>query len=156
MQIVPTDEPGLSDVAITVQRTKPWTVVASVDDAGTRATGRLQGNLSVGIDNPLGLNDLFNAGVSHDLATGDKRFGSHGWNGFYSAPWGYWTGTFSAYASNYFQRIAGANQIFVSSGNSKTMDFRLQRVLLRSRNDVLGLQTRVTSALPKASSTMRK
>ncbi|MGN4003321.1 POTRA domain-containing protein, partial [Burkholderia gladioli] len=48
MQIVPADEPGESDVVLDVKRGKPWTVVASIDNSGTRATGRLQGNLSLG------------------------------------------------------------------------------------------------------------
>ena len=87
MQIVPTAVPGESDVVLDVRRTKPWTVVASVDNSGQRATGRLQGNLSLGIDNPLGLNDIFNVGVNQDLEFGDKRLGSHGWNGSYSVPW---------------------------------------------------------------------
>ncbi|MGN4062997.1 POTRA domain-containing protein, partial [Burkholderia gladioli] len=47
MQIVPADEPGESDVVLDVKRGKPWTVVASIDNSGTRATGRLQGNLSL-------------------------------------------------------------------------------------------------------------
>jgi hemolysin activation/secretion protein len=144
MQIVPADAPGESDVVITVQRAKPWTVVASIDNSGTRTTGRLQGNLSLGIDNPLGLNDLFNIGASQDLELGDRRLGSHGWNGFYSVPWGYWTGTLSAYANTYYQQIAGVNQTFVSSGNSQTVDFKLQRVISRSQNDVLGVQLRLT------------
>ncbi|WP_196043038.1 ShlB/FhaC/HecB family hemolysin secretion/activation protein, partial [Burkholderia pseudomallei] len=96
MQIVPGELPGESDVVLDVKRSKPWTVVASIDNSGTRATGKLQGNLSVGVDNPLGLNDMLNVGVSQDLEFGDKRLGSHGWNGFYSIPWGYWTATLSA------------------------------------------------------------
>ncbi|SDR49194.1 hemolysin activation/secretion protein [Paraburkholderia fungorum] len=144
MQIVPTDIPGESDVVLDVKRTKPWTVVASVDNSGTRATGKLQGNLSLGIDNPLGLNDIFNVGVSQDLEFGDKNLGSHGWNGSYSMPWGYWTATLSAYTNTYYQQIAGANQTFVSSGNSQTVDFKLQRVLMRSQNNVLGAQFRLT------------
>jgi hemolysin activation/secretion protein len=144
MQIVPTDMPGESDVVLDVKRTKPWTVVASVDNSGQRATGRLQGNLSLGIDNPLGLNDIFNVGVSQDLEFGDKGLGSHGWNGSYSIPWGYWTGTLSAYTNTYYQQIAGANATFVSSGNSQTVDFKLQRVLMRSQNNVLGAQFRLT------------
>ncbi|MCU9954646.1 ShlB/FhaC/HecB family hemolysin secretion/activation protein [Burkholderia sp. BKH01] len=138
MQIVPADQPGESDVVLDVKRGKPWTVVASIDNSGTRATGKLQGNLSIGIDNPLGLNDIFNVGVSQDLELGDKRLGSHGWNGFYSIPWGYWTATLSAYTNTYYQQIAGVNQTFVASGNSKTIDFKLARVLARSQNDVLG------------------
>ncbi|MBC8722375.1 ShlB/FhaC/HecB family hemolysin secretion/activation protein [Paraburkholderia sp. 31.1] len=144
MKIEPTDVPGESDVVVTVKRAKPWTVVASVDNSGTRATGKLQGNLSLGIDNPLGLNDIFNVGVSQDLEFGDKGLGSHGWNGSYSIPWGYWTGTLSAYTNTYYQQIAGANATFVSSGNAQTADFRLQRVLMRSQNNVLGAQFRLT------------
>nr|WP_257249756.1 ShlB/FhaC/HecB family hemolysin secretion/activation protein [Burkholderia cepacia] len=138
MQIVPGDVPGESDVVLDVKRNKPWTVVASIDNSGTRATGKLQGNLSLGIDNPLGLNDIFNIGVIQDLELGDKRFGSHGWNGFYSIPWGYWTATLAAYTNTYSQQIAGVNQTYVASGNSKTVDFKLARVLARSQNDVFG------------------
>ncbi|MGQ7905833.1 ShlB/FhaC/HecB family hemolysin secretion/activation protein [Burkholderia sp. BC1] len=144
MQIVPADVPGESDVVLDVKRGKPWTVVASIDNSGTRATGKLQGNLSLGIDNPLGLNDIFNIGVSQDLEFGDKRLGSHGWNGFYSIPWGYWTATLSAYTNTYYQQIAGVNQTFVASGNSKTVDFKLARVLARSQNDVLGAYARLS------------
>ncbi|SPU96361.1 outer membrane hemolysin activator protein [Burkholderia gladioli] len=144
MQIVPADVPGESDVVLDVKRGKPWTVVTSIDNSGTRATGRLQGNLSLGIDNPLGLNDIFNIGVSQDLEFGDKRLGSHGWNGFYSIPWGYWTATLSAYTNTYYQQIAGVNQTFVASGNSKTVDFKLNRVLSRSQNDVFGAQIRLS------------
>ncbi|KVW41164.1 ShlB/FhaC/HecB family hemolysin secretion/activation protein [Burkholderia ubonensis] len=144
MQIVPADVPGESDVMLDVKRGKPWTVVASVDNSGTRATGKLQGNLSLGIDNPLGLNDVFNVGVSQDLEFGDKRLGSHGWNGFYSIPLGYWTATLSAYTNTYYQQIAGVNQTFIASGNSKTVDFKLARVLARSQNDVLGTYVRLS------------
>ncbi|WP_428840340.1 ShlB/FhaC/HecB family hemolysin secretion/activation protein [Burkholderia vietnamiensis] len=144
MQLVPGDLPGESDVVLDVKRGKPWTVVASVDNAGTRATGKLQGNLSLGIDNPLGLNDVFNVGVSQDLEFGDKRLGSHGWNGFYSIPWGYWTATLSAYTNTYYQQIAGVNQTFIASGNSKTVDFKLARVLSRSQSDVFGAYVRLS------------
>ncbi|PAJ80116.1 ShlB/FhaC/HecB family hemolysin secretion/activation protein [Burkholderia ubonensis] len=144
MQIVPADVPGESDVVLDVKRSKPWTVVVSIDNSGTRATGKLQGNLSIGIDNPLGLNDIINVGVSQDLEFGDKRLGSHGWNGFYSLPWGYWTATLSAYTNTYYQQIAGVNQSFVASGNSKTVDFKLARVLARSQNDVFGSYVRLS------------
>ncbi|AXW47388.1 ShlB/FhaC/HecB family hemolysin secretion/activation protein [Ralstonia pseudosolanacearum] len=149
MQLVPTDVPGVSDVVISVKRTKPWTVVAAVDNSGTRSTGKLQGNLSLSLDNPLGLNDLFNVGYSQDLDFSNKDHGTHGWNGFYSVPWGYWTATLSAYSSTYFQQIAGVNQTFVSSGNSQNFDVKLQRVIERSQNDVLGVQFRLSKRFGK-------
>jgi hemolysin activation/secretion protein len=140
MKIEPTDMPGESDVVISMKRAKPWSVVASVDNSGSRATGKLQGNLSVGIDNPLGLNDVLTAGASQDLEFGDKRLGSHGFNGSYSLPWGYWTATLSGTANTYYQNIAGVNQTFVSSGNSQTAALRLARVLRRSQTDVFGVE----------------
>ncbi|UBM07928.1 ShlB/FhaC/HecB family hemolysin secretion/activation protein [Cupriavidus metallidurans] len=144
MQVVPTATPGVSDVVITVKRGKPWTVVASVDNSGTEATGKWLGNVSFSLDNPLGLNDLFNVGYLQDLEFGNRQHGTHGWNGFYSVPWGYWTGTIAAYSNTYYQQIAGVNQTFISSGNSKTVDLKLQRVIRRSQSDILGLQFRLS------------
>ncbi|MFM0393751.1 ShlB/FhaC/HecB family hemolysin secretion/activation protein [Paraburkholderia phytofirmans] len=138
MEIRPTDVPGESDVVLTVKRAKPWTFVASVDNSGTESTGKWQGNVSLGIDNPLGLNDIFTVGANQDLSFGNKALGSHGFNGSYSIPWGYWTATLSGNTNTYYQNIAGVNQTFVSSGNSQTAALKLARVISRSQNDVLG------------------
>ncbi|NYI01544.1 ShlB/FhaC/HecB family hemolysin secretion/activation protein [Cupriavidus plantarum] len=150
MQIVPTAVPGRSDVVIAVKRNKPWTVVASVDNSGSRSTGIWQGNVSLGIDNPLGLSDIFNVGYNQDLMFGNKEHGTRGWNGFYSVPWGYWTATLSAYSSNYFQQIAGVNTTFVSSGKSENVDLKLHRVLSRSQNDIFGMQVKLTRRFGKS------
>jgi hemolysin activation/secretion protein len=139
MKIVPTDTPGESDVIVTVKRSKPWSFVASVDNSGTDATGKWQGNISLGIDNPLGLNDVFTLGANQDLSLRNKSLGSHGFNGSYSVPWGYWMATLSGNTNTYYQPIAGANQTFVSSGNSQTSALRLARVLSRSQSDVFGV-----------------
>lgn len=150
MQIVPTSTPGRSDVVISVKRSKPWTVVASIDNSGSRSTGQWQGNLSLGIDNPLGLNDMFNVGYNQDLMLNNKQHGTRGWNGYYSVPWGYWTATLSAYSNNYFQQIAGVNTTFISSGKSENVDLKLHRVLHRSQNDVFGMQVRLTRRFGKS------
>lgn len=138
MEIRPTDVPGESDVVLKVQRSKPWTFVASVDNSGTEATGKWQGNVSLGLNNPLGLNDILSLGANQDLSFGNKALGSHGFNGSYSIPWGYWTATLSGNTNTYYQNIAGVNQTFVSSGNSQTVALRIARVITRSQNDVLG------------------
>lgn len=49
MQIVPTEAPGESDVVIDVKRTKRWSVVASVDNSGSRDTGKLRGSLATAV-----------------------------------------------------------------------------------------------------------
>lgn len=139
MQIVPTDLPGVSEVVVTVKRSKPWTFVVSADNSGTDATGKWQGNVSLGLNNPLGLNDILSLGANQDLSFGNKSLGSHGFNGAYSVPIGYWTSTLSGNTNTYYQPIAGTGgQVFVSSGNQQTAALRLARVLSRSQNDVLG------------------
>ncbi|WP_321880461.1 ShlB/FhaC/HecB family hemolysin secretion/activation protein [Paraburkholderia bannensis] len=138
MKIEPTENPGESDIVVSVRRTKLWTFVASVDNSGTSSTGKWQGNISLGIDNPLGLNDVFTVGANQDLSFGNKSLGSHGFNGSYSIPFGYWTATLSGNTNTYYQSIAGVNQTFVSSGNSQTAALRIARVLSRGQNDVFG------------------
>ncbi|VVE16260.1 membrane protein [Pandoraea morbifera] len=144
MQIVPTESPGESDVVIEVKRSKRWSVVASIDNSGSRDTGKLQGSLALGIDNPLGLNDILSLGATHDLAFADKRFGSNGWSAFYSIPWGYWTATLAAYANRYSQQISGVNDIFLTRGQSQNLDFKLSRVIQRSQSNVLSAQVRLS------------
>jgi hemolysin activation/secretion protein len=138
MKIDPTEIPGESDVVLTVKRTKPWSMVASIDNSGSRATGKLQGNLSFGLNNALGLNDILTLGANQDLEFGDNDRGSHGFNGSYSIPWGFWTATLFGNTNTYYQQIAGASQTFVSSGNAQTAGFKLARVLHRSQDDVFG------------------
>ncbi|WP_321902712.1 ShlB/FhaC/HecB family hemolysin secretion/activation protein [Paraburkholderia tropica] len=138
MQIEPTSEPGQSDVVVTVRRTKPWSFVASVDDAGTKATGKWQGNVSLGIDNPLGLNDIFAVGANQDLSFGNHSLGSHGFNGSYSVPWGYWTATLTGSTNTYYTPLATETGPLVSSGNAQNVALRLARVLMRGQVDVTG------------------
>ncbi|MET5115570.1 ShlB/FhaC/HecB family hemolysin secretion/activation protein, partial [Burkholderia pseudomallei] len=86
----PPDNPRQTHVALHEKRGKPSTDDASIDNPGTRATGKLQGNESLGNDNPLGLNEIFNVGFNQDQEYRDNRFGTHGWNALYSIQWGYW------------------------------------------------------------------
>ena len=140
MQIVPGASPGESDVVVTVTRTKPWSLVVSADNSGTDATGRYIGNVSLGLYDLLGLNDVLSAGFNQDLQFGNHDLGTHGWNASYSVPWGYWTGTLYGYTNTYYQQVAGVNQTFVSSGNAQTAGLKLERVIHRSQNDVSGIE----------------
>ncbi|QQC64331.1 ShlB/FhaC/HecB family hemolysin secretion/activation protein [Paraburkholderia ginsengisoli] len=140
MQIAPGTSPGESDVVVTVKRTKPWSLVVSADNSGTNETGRYIGNVSLGLYNLLGLNDVLSGGFNQDLQFGNHDLGTHGWNASYTVPWGYWTGTLYGYTNTYYQQVAQASQIFVASGNAQTAGFKLERVVHRSQNDVTGVE----------------
>lgn len=143
MQIVPGELPGESDVVIQVRRTRPWKLAVSLDDSGNSGTGRLQGNLSLGIDNPFGLNDLFNVGVGHDANINQGGRGTRAASAYYSVPWGNWTFTAAGSASDYFQRIAGVNQVFESSGNSKNVELKAIFMFQRDQFQKNSLQWRI-------------
>ncbi|WP_229678739.1 ShlB/FhaC/HecB family hemolysin secretion/activation protein [Silvimonas amylolytica] len=140
MQIVPGKSAGESDVVIAIKRTKPWKLVASLDDSGSKATGKNQAGLTFSWDNPLGINDLFNVGYTHDADVNRGGLGSSAKSLYYSVPLGYWTFTGSANQSRYHQTIAGAVQDFVSSGESDNMEFRVNRLMYRDQTTQFSLQ----------------
>ena len=53
-------------LVIHVKRQKPWRLGVTLDDAGSRSTGKLQASASLSIDNPLGVNDLFSVSLNND------------------------------------------------------------------------------------------
>ncbi|WP_195322322.1 ShlB/FhaC/HecB family hemolysin secretion/activation protein [Klebsiella grimontii] len=131
MEIVPGEMPGQSDIVINRQQERFWRVDASLDDSGSNATGRYQGNLTLSLDNPLALSDLFYLSGSHNL-DGNGGKSSKNLSGHYSVPLGYWQFLLTASQYDYVQTVAGANGDYQYSGKSKNVDFQLSRVLHRS------------------------
>lgn len=131
MEIVPGEAPGQSDIVINRQQERFWRVDASLDDSGSNATGRYQGNLTLSLDNPLSLSDLFYLSGSHNL-DGNGGKSSKNLTGHYSVPLGYWQFVLTASQYDYVQTVAGANGDYQYSGKSKNVDFQLSRVLHRS------------------------
>ncbi|WP_353154713.1 ShlB/FhaC/HecB family hemolysin secretion/activation protein [Herminiimonas fonticola] len=124
--------PGQSDLVISYQQSFPFRVSVSVDDSGSKATGKYQGGLTLSYDNWWTLNDLFYISINHDLGGGDQ--GARGTRGgvmHYSVPFGYWTLSTTATRNRYFQTIAGLNQSYVYSGTSASNDLKLSRVVYR-------------------------
>ena len=142
IDIAPGDTPGASDLVITVRRSRPWHLVATLDDAGSRATGRGQAGISAGFDNPLGINDILSLGYNHDVwqSTGH---GTRGVNASYSVPFGRWLFTLSAYDYTYHQTLAGYQTTFVSRGKSRTTDLTVQRMLHRTGSGKTSLELRL-------------
>ena len=139
----PGGEPGWSDLRIDWRQDRRWRTTLTLDDSGTRSTGRLQASATLSLDNPLGLNDLFSLGYT--AAVGDAEPGARGsrsWSGHYSWPLGRWVASASAVRSRFHQSVAGANQVYVYSGHSDTADLRLARVVHRDTISRTGVQGR--------------
>ncbi|MEW5757140.1 MAG: ShlB/FhaC/HecB family hemolysin secretion/activation protein [Pseudomonadota bacterium] len=141
LDLVPGAVPGETDILIKVERVRPWRASLSADDAGSPALGRWQGAAQVAVDNPLGWNDALSLDLSATLATPPAQ---HGVTLSYSLPWGYWSFALAASAYEYEQSVRGTNESFVSSGDSRSLEFKIQRVLYRDQAHKASLQSRVT------------
>ena len=142
MEIVPGEIPGESDVVVTVKRSKSWRISMSLDDSGSMSTGKRQFSTNISYDDPLGLNDLFYLGFNQDADRQKDVRATHGANLYYSVPWGNWTFAWQTTEYNYHQRVAGTTQTFVSSGHSKTHEFKVQHLIGRDQASKTTLQFR--------------
>jgi hemolysin activation/secretion protein len=143
MQIVPGDIPGESDVVISLQRDKPWKLFANIDDSGAKGTGQWQSGLTFVMDNPLGLSDMLNIGVSTDADRRGDRRGTNGSNFYYAVPVGYWNFAVSAGSYDYHQRVATNVEDFVSSGKSHNLDVDIAYLFQRNRFQKNSLQFKI-------------
>lgn len=133
IDIAPTEMPGQSDLVITVKRSKPWRMVATLDDSGASSTGLYQAGLNFGIDNPLNANDILSLGVTRGVFNGNGR-GTQGYNANYAIPRGNWLFTAGVYGYRYHQTVEGSAQTFLSSGTSQSIDLGAQRLLHRDHH----------------------
>lgn len=131
MEILPGSQPGESDIALHWQQQRMWRVGASLDDSGTRSTGRYQGGLTLSLDNPFSLSDLFYLSGSSSLESKGGK-GSDNITGHYSVPFGYWMFGLTANSYDYHQTVAGLNSDYRYSGKSNNVNFQVSRVLHRN------------------------
>lgn len=144
IKIEPGSAPGESDLFITYGQPTPFRTNLSGDDSGGQSTGRYQGALTLSIDNPLLLNDLFYVTLNGDLAFANAR-GTRGHGAHYSLAFGYWTLGLNASENRYFQTVIGASQDYVYSGSSANADVKLSRLVHRDAVSKTSLSLRAFS-----------
>lgn len=129
---------GASDMLITYKQGFPLRLSLSLDDAGSKATGVYQGNITVSVDNPLRLSDLFYAGFNHDLGGGDSgKRGSESKTLHYSIPFRYWLLSMNFSESDYYQSVAGLTETYIYSGHNKQLELGISRTVWRSAQSKL-------------------
>ncbi len=143
IDITPGEQVGESDVVLRVKRGKPWRLVASLDDGGTRSTGKLQAGVQLALDGPLGLNDMLSAGLLSDADRAGPSRGTGGGQFAYTVPYGYWNFSLSASRHAYHQRIAGYNQTFLSSGHARNLEWKVQHLFQRDQTQKNSWQLRL-------------
>lgn len=135
IQIVPSEladaRPGDSDLVISWKQRFPLRLSLAADDSGTKASGKQQGSVTLSADHLLAMQDLFYISLNHDLAGNDRAHGTRGGTLHYSLPFGYWLLALTTSNYNYHQSVAGINQTYIYSGESRNSDIRLSRIVWR-------------------------
>ncbi|WP_434133314.1 ShlB/FhaC/HecB family hemolysin secretion/activation protein [Sporomusa sphaeroides] len=150
LQLLPGDKPGESIVQITVTRTKPWKVILSLDDSGSKATGKLQASETLSVDNLFGINDLFHISFNKDAEKNGYRYGTRGDSFSYSAPHGYWTYSLSSSVYKYHQTIDNYGTAFVASGQTRNLEVKAEKLVYRDQTRKTSLAFSVTKAASKS------
>lgn len=131
MEIVPGAQPGESDVLLRWQQSRLWRTGVSLDDSGTRSTGRYQGGLTLSLDNPFSFSDLFWISANSSLEKHHNK-GSSNLTAHYSVPFGWWAAGLTVNSYDYHQLVAGLDQDYRYSGKSQNLNFQLSRIMHRS------------------------
>lgn len=135
-RIVPAEgegaQPGESDIIIFWNQSKPVRFNVSVDDSGSKYTGKYQGNATLSLDHAFLLNDLLYASLGHDLGGGTgKGKGSESYTLHYEVPYHYWLFSFTAGKYDYHQTIPGIHESYIYSGSSRHQELKLSRLFYR-------------------------
>lgn len=136
VQIVPAEGegagPGESDLEVRWVQDRIGRFALSLDDGGSRATGKFQAGLTASFDHLFTLNDLFYFSYNHDVGGGvESSRGSQGQALHYSVPYGYWLWSVNASENSYRQAVSGINQTYLYSGTNDNADVRLSRLFYR-------------------------
>jgi hemolysin activation/secretion protein len=133
IQIEPADEPGQSDLLIRWTQDRPVRLSLSVDNSGSRSTGRYQASATLSVDNPLALNDLFYVGLQGSLGGGDTGArGTRGNSWHYSLPWGRALLSIDVSQHRYLQTVTGAAQDYAYRGTTGSQEATLSYLLHRN------------------------
>jgi len=133
----PNAKPGDSDLVVKYVQSKKWRITFSLDDSGTEVTGRYQAGVTLSLDNPFGLNDLFYVSANHNINNhvfGDPAKGTEGQTVHYSLPYGYWLLGLTASNSQYHQRVIGPYEQYVYAGKTNNAEVKLSRLVYRDQS----------------------
>ncbi|NEN76083.1 ShlB/FhaC/HecB family hemolysin secretion/activation protein [Pelistega sp. NLN82] len=135
IELVPSEQIGETDIMVTYQQRFPFHLTLGLDDAGFKATGRLQGSVTFSWDNVLTLNDMFYISGTRSFRRGSDDvkgdYGSKNISLYYSIPWKNYLLTLSGSRYYYHQTVAGAFESYTYSGKSQQIKATLSRLLMR-------------------------
>lgn len=125
--------PGHSDVIIEWTQALPFRLNLSLDDTGSKYTGKRQAAVTLAYDHWWTLNDLFYVSVHQSVGGG--LYGESGAQSHivhYSVPWQNWLLSATASAFEYHRNVAGLDQDYAYRGSGDNRELAITRLLRRN------------------------
>lgn len=146
LDIQPGSTPGASQVIINNQPRSRFHFNVSTDNQGSEATGDKQTGVTATADNLLGFNDMLSATHRESLPNDPNRQYSGSDNISFSMPFGYTTLSLGTGKSRYASTIRVPSGLdLIASGDNKTDNIRLDRVMYRSQSTRASLAATLTT-----------
>jgi hemolysin activation/secretion protein len=133
-KIVPGKKPGESEIVISMKESNYARAVFSLDDSGSKETGKLQSSVTIAFDNPFSANDLFNVSFNKDADQENSLHGTDDYSLYYSFPCGNWTFSLSKQHHTYHQMVFLSYQAMPYSGDSDSSEVKIDRLLQRNQD----------------------
>jgi hemolysin activation/secretion protein len=138
LDLQPGAQAGDTVVAIRNQPGRRWHVSTSLDNTGSRDTGRDQGSATFTFDNPLGLADQISVNQRAAIPYHGDRETSASTTANYAVPLGWYLFSASATTSSYAMQFAAPSGVSLPfDGSSRSATLRVERVLRREQTGQL-------------------
>lgn len=141
MMIEPGDQEGMSKVKLYTKTSKPWSLSTSVSNSAPKVLGEYQTIYSARAEDVLGLYELWAFSYARELNA--DRWG-RSYTGYVSLPYEYWTLNLSTSLYDYKTPVKGKYRDYSTSGNSRSHNLELKRVVHRDQFGKTQLSGKIT------------
>lgn len=135
MKLVPSEEAGMTDVLLAVDKKKQLSGMLSVDDSGMEETGKIQYTASASVSRLFNGNDNLAFSGNLDGSRDGYRKGTRGESISYSIPNGKDTYSLRYSHYQYHQTVPSELYSFISTGKTHTAAFTFEHVMSRTSTE---------------------
>jgi hemolysin activation/secretion protein len=133
MMLEPGDAEGTSKVKLYTVKSKPWSLSTNLANNGSKTLGEYQSTYGTRFEDILGLYELWSFSYARELnANRWDRYG-RSYSGYLSIPYQYWTFNYSSSLYEYKTPVKGKTLTYSTSGNSRTHQLEVKRVIHRDQ-----------------------
>ncbi|TAV83089.1 ShlB/FhaC/HecB family hemolysin secretion/activation protein [Rhizobium ruizarguesonis] len=146
--MLPGPKDGTSILNIENRPGRPWHVSFGNNNLGQESTGFSRSSASLGFDDLLDINDLWNFSYEHSGPnypwSNDGRGYGNSYSGSVSVPYGYSTVSLNGSWYQYESAVEGNFSTLETSGNSGQAGLGIDRVVLRDKDSITTVRSSLT------------